>query len=101
MTLEDLLKQAAARGLTHMALYPVNSLDKQKTYWTATAAPSSGHHYVRGTDLDPVVALKTALTDLPKAKLRAPPAKLKSDVTAAVTEAKTEQEDLTTWLPKT
>lgn len=96
MTLEEKLHEAAKRGLTHLALYPVPSVDQKTIYWTATAAPSTQHHYVRSTQLDPVAALHQVLDELPKAKNRAK----KSDaITAAVTEP--QQEDLTTWLPKT
>ena len=70
MTIEDLIQQAAARGLTHLTLYPVPSVDAKTTYWHARATPSTGHHYVEETDTDPVLALQRALAALPKAAKR-------------------------------
>lgn len=77
MTIEDLLQQAAAKGMTHFTLYPVHSVDRKTVYWHARVAPSTMHHYIEETDLDPVLAMQRALTALPKAPKRA-------KVTAAV-----------------
>jgi hypothetical protein len=46
MTLEDLLREAAAKGLTHLSLHPVHSGDNKTVYWRATATPSTMHKYV-------------------------------------------------------
>lgn len=70
MTIEDLIQQAAAKGLTHLTLYPVHSHDGKTTYWHARATPSTMHRYVEETDLDPVLALQRALAALPKAPKR-------------------------------
>ena len=110
--LEDALKLACAKGMTHLTLYPVESSDRKKMYWHARATPSTGHGYVFGTALDPVEAVTTVLKNLPSAKQRAvsketgrqhvshrasdPP----DEVTATATETPLEPETFDTWLPK-
>jgi hypothetical protein len=71
MTLEEALRAAAAKGMTYLSLYPVESEDRKTTYWRAQSAPSTGHHYVHGVALDPVEAVITVLKALPSAKKRA------------------------------
>lgn len=70
MALEDLIEQAAAKGLTHLTLYPVQSEDGKKTYWAARATPSTMHSYVQTEATDPVKALTAVLESLPAAKKR-------------------------------
>lgn len=70
MTLEELLIGAAAKGLTHLTLYPVESGDRKTTYWLARATPSTGHQYVSVVGIDPVKALTEVLEGLPRAKKR-------------------------------
>lgn len=79
MTLDEALREAAARGLTHLTLFAVPSLDSKKTYWAARAAPSTGHHYVQFNGDDPVEVLVECLALLPKARKRA-----EKPITAAV-----------------
>lgn len=85
MALEDLLREAAKRGLTHLSLAPVPSTDAKTTYWLASATPSTMHKYISTTSKDPVEALEQVLKALPKAPKRAP---RKGDdlLTATVTE---------------
>jgi hypothetical protein len=64
MTLEERLREAAERGLTHM------SLSATATGWAAIAAPSTAHHYVTKFAKDPIEALHQVLADLPKAPKR-------------------------------
>lgn len=110
MTLEELITQAAARGLTHLTLYPEQSSDGKKTYWAARATPSTGHHFVAAADMDPVKALTTVLDNLPKAPKRVTAAVKKFDEenpplsempqrTSASAAAKLDSE-LENWLPK-
>lgn len=79
MTLEEQLLAAANAGLTHLSLHPVFSEDRKKTYWRATATPSTMHKYVSTQALNPVEAVAEVLKALPKAPKRA------AKVTAAVT----------------
>lgn len=67
MTLEEALKQACERGMTHLSLWPVPSDDRKTTYWKATAAPSTQHRRSEGTSTDPVEAVLAALVEMPKA----------------------------------
>jgi hypothetical protein len=83
MTLEEALREAAAKGLTHLTLYPVQSEDRKTTYWCARATPSTGHAYVQREALDPVQAVQGVLDQLPKA-----PKRVAKEVTATVTEPK-------------
>lgn len=85
VTLEDLLRAAAAKGLTHLTVYPVESADKKTIYWHARATPSSQHSYVHEIVADDIVGAMTAVLErMPAAKKRAAPKK--GDVTVAVTE---------------
>jgi hypothetical protein len=70
MTIEELLRAAAAKGLTHLTLYPVESEDRKTTYWHARATPSSAHSYVQIATTDPVEAVVQVLKALPGAKKR-------------------------------
>ena len=126
-TLEEALREAAAKGITHLTLYPVETEDRKTTYWHAKATPSSAHSYVQVTTTDPVDALTAVLKALPKAPRRAAPTKqfegydpplVDHEVTAAVNSPayttsdeqwakdsgvikdKPQQEDIETWLPK-
>lgn len=80
MTLEELLKEACRKGMTHLTLYPVESNDRKTIYWVAQASPSTGHQYVAAKSLDPIEAVTEVLTRLPKAPKRA------TKVTAPVSE---------------
>lgn len=71
MSIEDTLRAAAAKGMTHLTLYPVQSDDGKTTYWHARATPSTGHSYVQTTSRDPVEAVEQVLLALPKAPKRA------------------------------
>jgi hypothetical protein len=70
MALEDLLKKACEKGLTHLTLWPVQSHDGKTTYWIAKGTPSSAYGYVQSEDKDPIKALTTVLENLPAAKKR-------------------------------
>lgn len=71
MSLEDKLRAAAEKGVTHISLFSVpRHGDPKKFYWAARATPSTGHHYVSSNSEDPVEALAKVLDDLPKAKRR-------------------------------
>jgi hypothetical protein len=88
MTLEDLLREAARKGLVSLTLYAEWSEDRKTTYWTCRGTPSARHGYV-GVEhaLDPVEAMQECLKALPGAKVRAEPkAKKEHAATAAVTE---------------
>lgn len=104
MTLEQLFKEACAKGMTHFTIYPVQSLDRKTTYWCARATPSTGHSYVQTQTLDPIEAITQTLMALPKAPKRASKVKIGHDfgtepATATVTEPDKPQtaED---WMPK-
>lgn len=113
MSIEDALREAARKGLTHLSLYPTPSEDGKTTYWRATATPSTGHAYVWANEADPVEAVAQALHKLPQAKRRqivgsgkenqgtlpidAIPGKETEGVTATVKPNPTEMD---TWLPK-
>lgn len=70
MALEDLIREAAAKGLTHLSLHPVHSEDRKTVYWRCTATPSTMHKYVHVTTTDPVEAMLAVLASLPKAGRR-------------------------------
>lgn len=72
MTLEEMIRTAAAKGITHLTLYPVQSADNKTTYWHARATPSTGHQYVHEICTDPVEALQAVLVAMPAAKKRRP-----------------------------
>ncbi len=93
MGLEDTIREAAKRGLTHLSLHPVHSEDSKTVYWRCTATPSTMHKYVHVTELDPVAAIEAVLKAMPKAGRRTPtsatgaPTPATDDgLTAAVTE---------------
>ena len=90
MTLEEQLREAAARGLTHLTVYPVPSDDGKTTYWAARATPSVRHGYVSTATLDIVDAMSTCLAALPKARERE---QKKEKVTGTVTEANASADD--------
>ena len=71
MTLEEQLREAAAKGLASLTLYAEWSADHKTTYWTCRATPSARHGYV-GVEhaLDPVEAFSECLKALPGAKER-------------------------------
>lgn len=69
-SLEEALRAAAEKGLTHFSMWPVPSADGKKTYWRASCAPSTGHHYVAVSGEDPVKAAIEALQNLPAARKR-------------------------------
>jgi len=85
MALEDLLKEAASKGMTHFTIYPVPSEDGKTTYWVARASPSTQHHYIQVVNIDPAKAAEAALASLPRASRRnLPKMKPDTDVTVAV-----------------
>jgi hypothetical protein len=120
MALEDLLREAAARGLTHLSLHPVHSEDNKTVYWRCSATPSTMHKYVSTTTLDPVESVTAVLKAMPKA-----PKRSAKELTVAVKEPPPAQNpawsddaanasnvhrgpatyeptgELTEWLPKT
>lgn len=75
MALEDLLREAAAKGLTHLSLHPVPSEDGRSTFWRATATPSTQHKYVSTANYDPAEAVRVVLEALPRAPRRSAPKK--------------------------
>lgn len=106
MNLDDLIHEAAKKGLTHLSLVPTPSADGKKIYWAATATPSTMHKYINCADEDPVAAMKEVLKALPKAPMRQkrgierPQKGL--DVTATVNpDEPPEETELNKWLPKT
>lgn len=107
MTLEEQLRDACAKGITHLTLYPVPSVDNKTLYWCARATPSTGHSYVQTQTLDPVEAVTEVLKALPAAKrLRQPNPEPNlrgsGEVTATVKpEEPPQPETLEKWLPKT
>lgn len=72
MALEDLIREAASRGITHLSLSPTPSEDGRTIYWAARATPSTEHKYISCNTLDPVDAITQVLLALPKAPKRAP-----------------------------
>lgn len=88
MGLEEIIREAAKKGLTHLSLHPVHSEDNKTVYWRCTATPSTMHKYVHVTELDPVAAISAVLKAMPKAASRAKPAagapEPKREVTATV-----------------
>lgn len=83
MTLEELLREAAAKGITYLSVYPVPSQDGKVTYWNASASPSTNHFPSKGQGTDIIEAVTLALQGMHGAKKRTPP---KKEVTATVTE---------------
>lgn len=84
-SLEDLIRQCAANGCTHLTVYPVHSADNKTVYWHARATPSTQHRYVHEIDTDIVAAITKVITLMPKAPKRAPSKKGMLDLTATVT----------------
>lgn len=72
-TLEDALRLAATKGVTHLSIWPVQSQDRKKTYWHAQAAPSTGHSYVTANSTDIVEAVVEVIKALPSAPKRKGP----------------------------
>jgi hypothetical protein len=103
MALEDLLREAAAKGLTHLSIHPVPSEDGKKVYWRATATPSTGHQYVQAANQDLIVALELVLKSLPRATRRRAEkiSEPQMEVTATVKSEPEPQEEIDRWLPKT
>lgn len=94
MALEDLIREAAAKGLTHLSLHPVHSEDRKTTYWRCTATPSTMHKYVHVTTTDPVEAILTVLASLPKAGRRKVPTMGKTPATEEFTAAVSDDEEV-------
>src|ERR1700744_2675580 len=97
-TLEELVREAASKGLASLTFMPQGGgvkgfrsptfyaewrSERSKVYWTCRGTPSARHGYV-GVEhaVDPVDALTQCLLALPGAKQREP----KKKITAAVTE---------------
>lgn len=119
MNLEEALREAAAKGLTHITLWPVASHDRKKTYWYARATPSTGHSYISANGDDPVEVMMQVLDALPKAPKRVAKVKIDpnhvaepapshplgypdgmpNEITAAVNEP-APPDTLEAWLPK-
>jgi hypothetical protein len=102
VTLEEQLRNACEKGMTHFTMWPVHSEDRKTIYWHAQATPSTGHSYVSTNSLDPVEAVTEVLKALPRAKAeRQHVAHRKSDppdeVTAPVTEERTGSLDWENW----
>lgn len=85
-SLEELIRECAAAGCTHLTVYPVHSTDNKTVYWHARATPSTAHRYVHEIDTDIVAAITKVITLMPKAPKRAPSKKGMLDLTATVTE---------------
>lgn len=106
MTLEERIKEACDKGLTHLTVWPVPSVDGKHTYWAARATPSTGHAYVSTQSKFAVDAIAEVLAQLPKAKSRSlpPPREFTAAVTDPVAVAKEEFSQITSeidrWLPK-
>lgn len=116
MSLDTLLKEAAAKGMTHLSVWPVPSQDGKKLYWHAQATPSTGHSYVQTNSLDIVEAITEVLKALPKAPKNKKPKfdsvspPISEIAQRAVTETVSEPAvspaepvpgDMDAWLPKT
>ncbi len=103
-TLEEALKLACQKGMTHLTLYPVPSADNKTTYWNARATPSTGHSYVQIATLDPVDAVLQVLKALPSAKKRVTAKVTRDDdhrmPIPGIEPSTPEQETMQTWLPK-
>ena len=89
-TLAELIREKAARGMTHLTLYPVPSVDGKQTYWCARCTPSTEHRYSQAAAADPITAITQALQEManaPKRKGADPKMMVGSEpVTATVTE---------------
>jgi hypothetical protein len=70
VTLEELIRQACDKGITHLSLAPTPSEDGKKVYWRAQATPSTAHKYIAVNHTDPVEAMTQVLANLPKAPRR-------------------------------
>lgn len=97
MGLEDLIRKAAEKGLTHLTLWPTPSADGKKVYWVAKATPSTQHSYVQNENADPIKALTAVLDNLPAARTRK---KVTAKVSEPTREPEPEQSELDAWLPR-
>lgn len=62
--LEDMIRAAAANGeLSHLSLAPVAGKGPGNIAWSASYSPASVWGSGFGHDVDPVVAIKKAMTD--------------------------------------
>lgn len=112
MTLEELFKEACAKGITHFTLYPVPSQDGKTLYWCARATPSTGHSYVQTQTLNPIEAITEVLKSLPKAPKRVvgkakelampygPGSELHGDPYKEPPVTEPQPEGINAWLPK-
>lgn len=66
-SLEDLMQEAAARGLTHLSVYPVHSADRKTVYWHASASPSTEKLPSKSSGLDIVEVAAQALQGMSRA----------------------------------
>ena len=69
-TLAELIREKAARGMTHLTLYPVPSVDGKQTYWCARCTPSTEHRYSQAAAADPITAITQALQEMANAPKR-------------------------------
>jgi hypothetical protein len=95
MNLEEILRGACEKGMTHFTMWPVHSEDRKTIYWHAQATPSTGHSYVSTNSRDPVEAMTEVLKALPRA--RAERKSKGEEVTAPVTEERTGSLDWDNW----
>lgn len=72
-SLEEALRDAAARGITHLSIYPVHSADRKIVYWHASASPSTEHLPAKASSLDIVEAAAQALHGMARAPKRSAP----------------------------
>lgn len=62
--LEDMIRDVAKRGdMTHLSLVPVAGKGPGNIAWAATFAPAARFGLGRGHHVDPVEAMKLAMTD--------------------------------------
>lgn len=66
-SLEDLMQEAAARGLTHLSVYPVHSADHKTVYWHASASPSTEKLPSKSSGMDIVEVAAQALQGMSRA----------------------------------
>jgi hypothetical protein len=78
IALQDRLLDAAAKGLTHLSVWPTHSTDGKTTYWTCRATPSNEFSYVEATHTSIDIAIMDCLIAMKAAKKR------KKEVTATV-----------------
>lgn len=86
--LEDLIRNAAKEGqLTHLSVVPIAGKGPAGISWSASFSPGSVFGTGFGVDIDPVEAIKLAMTDkrlgrlvgkLDKALAEAPPEEVKA-----------------------